>query len=238
MEIAQINRKAFILAAELEDVTSDTDADASDSVSAEGEQKQSDLESGTDVNEEEEESSESDADQEETEPETVEFLPSAPLPVYLVDNPEESSIELYTVSGSAYPGTISTTYLDYFEGIADNLGYGENYVIFRESQYYYKMFWGKGLEESNGYFTGSGLNYCSIYTGSGSNNMAVSRGTDSLAFSAGTGFVYSSLGDFPGVTKGGTHIETLAILFALGFFVVYNVCHDIFDYIMEHVYRK
>lgn len=250
MAFTQIDWEALILAAELEDVSSDPPAPVGDigldtsegsgNVDEPVDAAPDEVEEGEGADSlDESEQGEDEADEEHTEPEAAEVLPSSPLPVYLVENPEEASgIELYAVSGSVYPGTISSTYLDYFEGIADKLGYGEDYVVFREGQYTYKMFWGEGLEESSGHFTGSGLHYCSIYTGSGSSNMTVSRGTDSLSITAGTGFVYSSLGDFPNITKGGTHIETLAILFALGFSVVYNVCHDIFDYIMEHVYRK
>lgn len=163
---------------------------------------------------------------------------SGPLPVYLVDNPEESSIELYAASGSVYPGTISTTYLAYFEGIADKLPLTDHYVVFRSGQYSYEMYWGDSLTESSGQFSGDNLNYCSVYTGTGSQNMTVSWGTDSLALSAGTGYVYSDLGRFPNLAKGGTSVETLTILFALAFFAVYNVCHDIYDYVMEYIYRK
>lgn len=164
-----------------------------------------------------------------------------PLPVYLVDSPEEdveSEIEAYSVSGSPYPGTISTTYLDYFAGIAQKLKFSEHYMAFRASQYEYYMVWGEGLEYDGARFRGSALSYCRIYTGSGSNNMSVTFDKDTFYLTPGTGFVYSDLEHFSSLTEGGTHLESLTLLFAVGFAVVYSVCHDLFDYVMQHIYRK
>ncbi len=158
-----------------------------------------------------------------------------PIAVYLVEEPE---VEAYAVSGAVYPGTISTTYLDYFEGIADKLSYKEHYVIFRESQYVYRMMWGDTLSLTDFRFSGNNLLYCSLYVSNYNSDFNVVFGSDSLSLDASGGFVYSDLGDFPSITRGGTGIEALAVLFAIGFAVVYSVCHDIFDYVMEHVYRK
>lgn len=162
-----------------------------------------------------------------------------PLAVYLVDAPEEDAgVEAYSISGSPYPGTISSTYLDYFEGIADKLSFREHYVAFRSSQYEYLMAWGQDLLYDGYQFKGSALSYCRIYTGSGSNNMSVTFGSDTVYLTPGTGLVYSDLDHFASLTEGGTHLEFIALLFAVGFAVVYSVCHDLFDYVMEHIYRK
>lgn len=167
------------------------------------------------------------------------FTEDNPMPVYLVEQEEqENELALYSVSGSPYPGTVSSTYLDYFAGIADKLKYSEHYIAFRASQYEYYMAWGEGLTYDGSQFRGSALSYCRIYTGSGSSNMTVTFGSDTFYLTPGTGFVYSDLDHFASLTEGGTGIESLALLFAVGFAVVYGVCHDIFDYIMEHVYRK
>lgn len=167
------------------------------------------------------------------------FVLEDPLPVYLVDAPEEETeIEAYSISGSPYPGTISSTYLDYFEGIADKLSYREHYVAFRSSQYEYLMAWGEGLSYDGYQFKGSALSYCRIYTGSGSSNMSVTFGSDTVYLTPGTGFVYSDLDRFASLTEGGTRLEFTTLLFAVGFAVVYGVCHDLFDYVMQHIYRK
>ena len=68
--------------------------------------------------------------------------------------------------------------------------------------------------------------------------MTVTFGSDTFDLTPGTGFVYSDLEHFASLTEGGTHLEMLALLFAVGFAVVYSVCHDLFDYVMEHVYRR
>lgn len=176
----------------------------------------------------------------ETSSSPVVVFPEEPMAVYLVEQPEEEvSAETYSVSGGVYPGTISTTYLDYFSGIVDKLGYNEHYVAFRSSQYEYYLVWGEGLEYDLFQFKGSALDYCRIYRNIGSDgNYYVEFGNDTFYVSPGSGFVYSDLGNFASLTEGGTHLEFATILFAIGFTVVYNVCHDIFDYIMEHVYRK
>lgn len=170
---------------------------------------------------------------------TVVF-PEQPMAVYLVEEPDlQVSAETYSVSGGVYPGTISTTYLDYFAGIVDKLGYDEHYLAFRSNRYEYYLVWGEGLEYDLSQFKGSALNYCRVYRDDGSDgNYYMEFGTDTFYVSPGSGFVYSDLGNFASLTEGGTHLEFTAILFAIGFTVVYNVCHDIFDYIMEHVYRK
>ena len=172
-------------------------------------------------------------------------FPDEPESDDLESDPEVSEeapddlMEVYALSGTAYPGTISTIYLDYFSGIVDKLGFNEHYVAYRESQYVYVMAWDEGLEYNGVQFKGSALDYCRIntYTGSGS-QPTVSYGKDTVNLSAGTAFVYSDLGNFAALTEGGTRVEFWAVLFAIGFTVVYNVCHDIFDYIMEHVYRR
>lgn len=161
------------------------------------------------------------------------------FPVFLVEpEVEEDALSLYSVSGSPYPGTISSTYLDYFAGIAQKLSYREHYIAFRASQYEYYMAWGDGLSYDGYRFRGSALSYCRIYTGSGSSSMTVTFGSDTFDLTPGTGFVYSDLEHFASLTEGGTHLEMLALLFAVGFAVVYSVCHDLFDYVMEHVYRR
>ncbi len=199
----------------------------------------------SDPQEEEEESGPEDADQEENIVQVDETLSAPvytednPMPVYFVEQEElEDESAVYTVSGSPYPGMISTTYLDYFAGIADKLKFTEHYIAFRASQYEYYMAWGEGLEYDGTRFRGSALSYCRIYTGSGSSNMAVTFGSDTFYLTPGTGFVYSDLEHFSSLTEGGTGIESLALLFAVGFAVVYSVCHDLFDYVMQHVYRK
>ena len=167
------------------------------------------------------------------------LLLSEPLPVYFVDEPlEDYEVETYAV-GSTYPGTISSSYLDYFTGIADKLSPFEHYVAYRSGQYEYTMAWGKELQYDGGRFRGDALSICRIYRYSGSNyDYMVEWFSDSVNVFPGGNFVYSDLGNYAALTEGGTGIEIATLLFAIGFAVCYVVCHDIFDYIMGHVYRK
>ncbi len=194
----------------------------------------------SDAEEEEAESIDEELPEEEISVVAPLLLPDQPFAVYLVDDPAEDQeeVDLYAVTGSPYPGMISATYLDYFAGIADKLGYGEHYMVFRSSQYNYYMVWGDGLTYDGYRFRGSALSYCRIYTGSSSSNMSITYGSDTFDLTPSTGSVYSDLDYFPSLTRGGTHVEFFTILFAIGFAVVYSVCHDLFDYVMEHVYRK
>ena len=98
--------------------------------------------------------------------------------------------------------------------------------------------WGESLALAGADFSGDALSYCSLTASSYGSDFMVEFGVDSLSLDASGGFVYSNLGDYPSLTEGGTGLEFQTILFAIGFAVVYSVCHDIFDYIMEHVYRK
>lgn len=162
-----------------------------------------------------------------------------PMPVQIVEPVEEEhELEVYSLTGS-YPGTISDTYLNYFRGIVQKLNWKEHYVVYRSGQYSYTMIYGEGVALNGSRFTGTG-SVVNIYRDSSSysSDWYVSYSTDSIALSAGSLFIYSDLGNYPELKEGGTSLEFAALLFAVGFAVVYSVCHDIFDYVMEHVYRK
>lgn len=182
----------------------------------------------------------SDAQPEESEAEPEEaYSLDNPMPVMIVEPEEEEyQLEVYSLSGS-YPGSISDTYLNYFRGIVQKLNWKEHYVVYRSGQYSYTMVYGDEVALNGSRFTGNG-NVVNIHrnTSSSSSDWYVSYSTDTLALSAGSLFVYSDLGMYPELKEGGTSLEFAALLFAVGFAVVYSVCHDIFDYVMQHVYRK
>lgn len=195
-------------------------------------------ESSVESQEEAESGEEAEGEEAEEEPEEV-YSFDNPMPVMIVEpEAEEYELEVYSLSGS-YPGTISDTYLNYFRGIVQKLDWKEHYVVYRSGQYSYTMVYGEGVALNGTRFTGTG-NVVNIYrsSSSSSSDWYVSYSTDSLALSAGNLFVYSDLGMYPELKEGGSSLEFAALLFAVGFAVVYSVCHDIFDYVMEHVYRK
>lgn len=225
-------------------VDSETESPSEDVVADSAETEQSEdiaeTDDGTSEGRADDEPEEIQGEVEQDAPETsAPLLLSEPLPVYLVDEPlEDYEVETYAV-GSTYPGTISSSYLDYFAGIADKFSPSEHYVVYRSGQYEYTMAWGKELQYDGSRFRGDALSICRIYRYSGSNyDYMVEWFSDSVNVSPGGNFVYSDLGDYASLTEGGTGLESTTLLFAVGFAVCYVVCHDIFDYIMGHVYRK
>lgn len=225
-------------------VDSETESPSEDVVADSAETEQSEdiaeTDDGTSEDRTVEKSEEIQSEESQDVPETsAPLLLSEPLPVYLVDEPlEDYEVETYAV-GSTYPGTISSSYLDYFTGIADKLSPSEHYVAYRSGQYEYTMAWGKELQYDGSRFRGDALSICRIYRYSGSNyDYMVEWFSDSVNVSPGGNFVYSDLGNYAALTEGGTGIEFTALLFAVGFAVVYSVCHDLFDYVMQHIYRK
>ncbi len=168
-----------------------------------------------------------------------EYTLENPMPVYVVETvADEEELEVFSLTGS-YPGTISDTYLNFFKGIVEKLKFNEHYVVYRSGQYSYIMIYGEDIALDGDHFSGAG-NYVNIYRDSSSysSDWYVEYGEDSVNLDTGTLFVYSDLGMYPTLKEGVSSLESMCLLFAVGFAVVYSVCHDIFDYIMEHVFRK
>lgn len=180
--------------------------------------------------------------------EVIEEAPEDDVVVYTSDNPmpvtiiepaaEETELEVFAVSGS-YPGTISTTYLAYFEGIVQKLLPNQHYVVYRSGQNAYTMVYGEDIALDGFRFTGSG-HVVDLYrnSSSSSNDWYVGYSEDSISLDAGSLYVYSDLGMFPTLKKGGSALEFTAVLFVLAFFTVCSVCHHIFDDVLQHMHRK
>lgn len=168
-----------------------------------------------------------------------EYSAENPLPVMVIEEEiEEEPIEAYSLTGS-YNGTISDTYLDYFEGIVEKLKPSEHYVIYRAGQYAYNMCYGEEIKLDGTFFSGN-CNVVSLYRNDGNyNNMwYVDTFTDSLALSATDIFAYSDLGMYPTVERGLTNAESMGLFFAVAVATVFMLGSRIFDFIIEHIYRK
>ena len=185
----------------------------------------------------------------ETTEEVTEFVEVVDLPEYTVDNPlpvmlvepeeveEQTELEVYSLTGKYY-GTISETYLDYFEGIVEKLTPREHYLIWRSGQYAYNMAYGEDIELDGTYFSGE-CECVTIYRSSDSysNDWYVDFTSDSLALSASDLFVYSDLGMYPTVERGFKHEEGVTCLFAFCVFTVFLLAKSVFDYIVKYIYR-
>lgn len=92
-------------------------------------------------------------------------------------------------AGSVYPGSWNSGVLDYFAGVMQQHP-GTPYCAFRESQYIYCLYFGKGVGFSGGTFSGEGdyLRYNSY-----NSSYTISRGHGSFSVDGSSGFVYSNL---------------------------------------------
>lgn len=164
--------------------------------------------------------------------------PSEPYPVMIVEEEEpEYEIEPFALTGT-YNGTISDTYLDYFEGIVEKLPYDTHYVIWRSGEYAYSLAYGEEIEFAEDTFSGDctvvdvfrdGTNYNSIWK--------VKYSEDTIDLQASDLFVYSDFDRFPTVERGFSSLEAEVILFALGFAVVFSICNSIFKCIFDRFRR-
>lgn len=165
-----------------------------------------------------------------------------PLPVYIVEPEEveepEEELEVFSASGS-YPGTISTTYLDYFEGIVEKLSPKNHYVVWRSGQYAYTLAYGENIGYSSGTFLGNCYTV-EIYRNSSSysSDWYTRSGTDSLALDASGLFIYSDLGMFPRFERGLRYGEEMAVLVAICVATVFLLASRIFDYIVKYIYKR
>ena len=170
-----------------------------------------------------------------------EYTVENPMPVMLVEEQgqeEQTELEVFALTGK-YNGTISDTYLDYFEGIVEKLRPDEHYVIWRSGQYSYTMCWGEDIELEGTYFSGIAQSVVVFRSSdSYSNDWYVEWGSDSVSLSASDLFVYSDLGMFPTVERGMKHGESMALAFGLATAFVFVLVHSIFNYIVKYVYRK
>lgn len=205
----------------------------------EGNSEEIELENETAAADPEESGTQTDGSEATVEVNFPEYTIENPMPVMLVEEAEEQTeLEVYSLTGS-YPGTITDTYLDYFEGIVEKLKPSEHYVIYRAGQYAYNMCYGEEIELNGTFFSGD-CEVISLYRDSDSynNTWYVDKFTDSLALSATDIFAYSDLGMYPTVERGATNAESMGMFIAVSVATVFMLASRIFDFIVEHIYRK
>lgn len=134
-----------------------------------------------------------------------------------------------------YYTTLSTTWEEYFAGVLANIG-DTDYVAYSLRDYasssysnytdHYILYY--DLEVENDSLVSGSYPYMDIYR-DGSYGYVCNEGVNTLSsvpFPA-----YGSFGKLSDLREGVTHNETYAVLFAIGFAVVYSVCTRIFDYV-------
>lgn len=154
---------------------------------------------------------------------------------------EEFGIEPFaTMSQMGYQ--VSTYWQEYFKGVLSKLG-DVDYIVFstREGstqsyvQHYYLYYGDEMFTESGQFIPGTyrcidGYTSNSIYYVDEYSSYINTVYTDRLYF--------SNVGEVADIRTEVSHAQGSALLFFLGFFAVYTVCHDLFDYVLERIYRK
>ena len=126
-------------------------------------------------------------------------------------------------------GTPSSTYVNWLQGVMANRD--GDYVLWRDSQYVYRIAYGN-IDFDGGYtFTGD-VDLVTIQTSSGYNSQS------SLVFSSDASFrldnsqnaiIFSNLGGYPDIcNEGGKRYEIQALLFSVAVLFVYLLVDGIF----------
>ena len=76
-----------------------------------------------------------------------------------LETDSNSDIMLFSAYNDVYDGSISNTVVTYMKGIVARFSPSVHYVLFRESQYRYRLVYGKDLSVSGNVFTGTDCNY-------------------------------------------------------------------------------
>lgn len=162
------------------------------------------------------------------------------VPVVIVSDQRESEVDAYAVSGTmGYQ--VSDYWLNYFKGVLSNVG-DVDYCIFSTREYYsgsstlqhYYLFYGDDMGVDS--FVPGTYTCYDVYS---QNSIYYVNISQEYFSGVETGkLVYSNLPGYSDIREGVTHDVAWAVLFFLGFFAVYSVVHDMFDFIMERIYRR
>ena len=154
------------------------------------------------------------------------------VPVGITD--DATAVADYVGDGGA-SYQLSSYYIEYFSGVLANMS-DTDYVafsarIYTGSSYVEHNYLVYDLDVSGDSIVAGTYPSIDIYRSGSNSSYTVSRGT--YALTSVPAFAYGSVSPYSDLREGVSHSETWAVLFFLGFTVVYNVCHDIFDYVMQ-----
>ncbi len=158
------------------------------------------------------------------------------VPVMVVAQADNS---LAVGTGNGYQ--LPSYYVEYFKGVLDNIG-DTDYVAFCTREYYnnynyiehYRLVYDVTVDNNTAVV--DTYPCLDIYRDSNNNYYNVLNTFYTL--SEIPSFSYGSFGTYSDMREGMNYGTTYALLFFLGFYAVYSVCHDIFDYIMDKIYRR
>ena len=187
------------------------------------------------------------ADYEVYAPDSSETLDNVPSPVSgeindldfeswqeMVASPSEASpssaiynIQVMSSYSGVYDGSISTSVLTYFRGMTEKLSSSSHYVLFRQSQYIYRLVYGENLVCNGNRFTGTELMYITYDT----RDYVLSSGNEgSFSLNAGNYIVYSDIGDiYPVLVEGVRNYEFKALLFLCTMYLLFVIVRSFFN---------
>ena len=162
---------------------------------------------------------------------TDESVPDSGSDTVIIISPDDladilqaaDSISLLADYGTSYNSLPSGNFLEYAQGLADRVAWGQHYVCWRDDgSYNSTQYFAYGdLSEDGGQFEGS-VQVCEYsYVSSQSGYRLSWSSDDNFSLDGSNGFVYSDLGKFPSLNGGETFEE--AALFLLGFDIVFGL---------------
>ena len=187
------------------------------------------------------------ADYEVYAPDSSETLDNVPSPVSgeindldfeswqeMLASPSEASpssatynIQVMSSYSGVYDGSISTSVLTYFRGMTEKLSPSSHYVLFRQSQYIYRLVYGENLVCNGNRFTGTDMMYITYDT----RDYVLSSGNEgSFSLNAGNYIVYSDIGDiYPVLVEGVKNYEFKALLFLCTMYLLFVIVRSFFN---------
>lgn len=187
------------------------------------------------------------ADYEVYAPDSSETLDNVPSPVSgeindldfeswqeMLASPSEASpssatynIQVMSSYSGAYDGSISTSVLTYFRGMTEKLSPSSHYVLFRQSQYIYRLVYGENLVCNGNRFTGTDMMYITYDT----RDYVLSSGTEGgFSLNVGSYIVYSDIGDiYPVLVEGVKNYEFKALLFLCTMYLLFVIVRSFFN---------
>lgn len=137
------------------------------------------------------------------------------------------NIQVMSSYSGVYDGSISTSVLTYFRGMTEKLPPDSHYVLFRQSQYIYRLVYGKELACSGNRFTGTDMKYITYDT----RDYVLSSGAEgTFSLNAGNYIVYSDIGDiYPVLVEGVKNYEFKTLLFLCTMYLLFVLVRSFFN---------
>lgn len=137
------------------------------------------------------------------------------------------NIQVMSSYSGVYDGSISTSVLTYFRGMTEKLPPSSHYVLFRQSQYIYRLVYGENLVCNGNRFTGTDMMYITYDT----RDYVLSSGNEgTFSLSAGSYIVYSDIGDiYPVLVEGVKNYEFKTLLFLCTMYLLFVIVRSFFN---------